>query len=88
MARPLRITCPGVFYYVTSRSKERKAVFKSNRDREKFLEYLESVTWCYEAVIHAYCLMDNHYHLLTGQYGRPRKIMGDFQVPLFEFESL
>jgi REP element-mobilizing transposase RayT len=43
---------------------ERKAVFKSRRDREKFLEYLESASERYGAVIHIYCLMDNHYHLL------------------------
>ena len=34
------------------------------RDREKFLEYLESATQRYDARIHAYCLMDNHYHPL------------------------
>ena len=64
MARPLRITYPGAFYHVTSRGNERKDVFKSKRDRERFLEYLESATQRYDAVIHAYCLMDNHYHLL------------------------
>ncbi len=64
MARPLRIAFPGAFYHITSRGNERKAVFKSNRDREKFLEYLESATRRYDARIHAYCAMDNHYHLL------------------------
>ena len=64
MARPLRIEYPGAFYHVTSRGNERKAVFKSRRDREKFLTYLETATERYGAVIHAYCLMDNHYHLL------------------------
>ena len=64
MARALRVTYPGAFYHVTSRGNERKAVFKSKRDREKFLEYLESATQRYDARIHAYCLMDNHYHLL------------------------
>ena len=64
MARPLRITYPGAFYHITSRGNEQKAVFKSRKDREKFLEYLESSTNRYGAVIHAYCLMDNHYHLL------------------------
>ena len=64
MARPLRIEYPGAFYHVTSRGNERKAVFKSQRDREKFLAYLESATERYGAAIHAYCLMDNHYHLL------------------------
>jgi REP-associated tyrosine transposase len=64
MARPLRITFQGAFYHVTSRGNERKAVFKSKRDREKFLEYLDSATERYNAVIHVFCLMDNHYHLL------------------------
>ena len=64
MARPLRITYPGAFYHITSRGNERKDVFKSKRDREKFLEYLESASQRYDAAVHAYCLMDNHYHLL------------------------
>ena len=42
MARPLRIAFPGAFYHVTACRNERKAVFKSIRDRQKFLEYLES----------------------------------------------
>lgn len=64
MARPLRITFPGAFYHVTSRGNERKAVFKSNSDRKKYLDYLATATERYNAVIHAYCLMDNHYHIL------------------------
>jgi REP element-mobilizing transposase RayT len=64
MARPLRIAYPGAFYHVTSRGNEQKDVFKSRKDREKFLEYLASATQRYGALIHAYCLMSNHYHLL------------------------
>lgn len=64
MARPLRIEYPGAFYHVTSRGNEQKDIFKSRKDREKFLEYLVSATERYGAVIHAYCLMSNHYHLL------------------------
>lgn len=64
MARPLRISYPGAFYHITSRGNEQKDVFKTNRDREKFFEYLESATKRYNAVIHCYCLMNNHYHLL------------------------
>ena len=64
MGRPLRITYPGAFYHITSRGNEQKPVYKNKRDREKFLEYLESATERYNAVIHLYCLMDNHYHLL------------------------
>ena len=32
----MRITFPGAFYLVTSRGNERKAVFKSKRDRDLF----------------------------------------------------
>ena len=64
MARPLRITYPGAFYHITSRGNEQKSVFISKRDREKLLEYLESASERYNAIIHVYCLMDNHYHLL------------------------
>jgi putative transposase len=64
MARPLRIGYPGAFYHVTSRGNEQKDVFKSRRDREKFLGYLDSAVERYGAVIHVYCLMSNHYHLL------------------------
>ena len=63
MARPLRIEFSGAFYHVTSRGNERKPVFKSKRDRERFISYLASATERYGAVVHVYCLMDNHYHL-------------------------
>jgi putative transposase len=63
LARPLRIIYPGAFYHVTSRGNEKKDIFKSRRDREKFLEYLASAAERYGAVIYAYCLMSNHFHL-------------------------
>jgi REP element-mobilizing transposase RayT len=64
MSRPLRITYPGAFYHITARGNEEKEIFKDIRDRQKFLSYLESATHRYGALIHVYCLMRNHYHLL------------------------
>ncbi len=64
MSRPLRILYAGAFYHVTARGNEKKAIFKNERDRERFLLYAEAAVQRYGAVIHAYCLMDNHYHLL------------------------
>ncbi|UCD59076.1 MAG: transposase [Candidatus Hydrogenedentota bacterium] len=64
MARPLRIEFAGAFYHITARGNERKDIFKSIRDRSQFLSYLESATERYKAVLHVYCLMTNHYHLL------------------------
>ena len=64
MARPLRIEYPGAIYHVTSRGNEKKAVFKDDRDRESFLRTLQHVNKRYNWLCHAFCLMDNHYHLL------------------------
>lgn len=64
MTRSLRIEFPGAFYHVMSRGNEKQAIYRSCRDRMKFLGYLESASNRYGAIIHSYCLMDNHYHLM------------------------
>ena len=64
MARPLRIEYDGAVYHVTSRGNARKNIFKDDEDREVFLEVLGRVVKRYNWLCHAYCLMDNHYHLL------------------------
>ena len=64
MARPLRIEFPGAVYHVTNRGNERKAVFRDDQDRKMFLDTLKGVTLRYNWLCHAYCLMENHYHLL------------------------
>jgi len=64
MSRPLRIEYPGAVYHITSRGNEKKIVFKDDHDRENFLGTLQHVNKRYHWICHAYCLMDNHYHLL------------------------
>ena len=65
MARPLRIEYPGAVYHITNRGNDKKAVFKDDTDRETFLNILAHVNKRYHWLCHAYCLMDNHYHLLV-----------------------
>jgi len=64
MARPLRIEYEGAHYHVTSRGNERKPVFRDDTDREKFLELIGRAVEQFGIRVHAYVLMDNHYHLL------------------------
>jgi REP-associated tyrosine transposase len=64
MARPLRIEYPGAFYHVMHRGNAGSDIYKSDRDREKFLEYVSNAVMRYEIKIHSYCLMTNHYHFL------------------------
>lgn len=64
MARQLRIEFEGAFYHVTSRGNLRERVFFEDKDRESFLEILKRTSKRYSYLLHAYVLMDNHYHLL------------------------
>jgi putative transposase len=64
MARPLRLEFAGALYHITSRGNERKAIYAEDSDFELFLSLLEKVCQQYNWVVHAYCLMTNHYHLL------------------------
>ena len=65
MARPLRIEYPGAVYHVTSRGNAREAIFLSDADRQTFLDVLADTVRKYNWLCHAYCLMDNHYHLVV-----------------------
>lgn len=64
MARPYRLQGEGYLYHITSRGDDRKRVYVSEYDYEKFLEYLLKAKEKYNFFIYAYCLMSNHYHLL------------------------
>jgi REP element-mobilizing transposase RayT len=65
MARPLRIEFPGALYHITTRGNARRAIFKSDSDRWRFLETLDDTVERHHWFVHAYCLMPNHYHLLV-----------------------
>jgi putative transposase len=64
MSRPLRIEYAEAVYHVTSRGNARRSIFKDDKDREMFLSILEEVNDRYHWLCHAYCLMNNHYHLV------------------------
>ncbi|MBI1870140.1 MAG: transposase [Chlamydiae bacterium] len=64
MARPLRIEYPDALYHITSRGNAKDNIYVDRTDREKFLRILSSVIFRYHWLCHAYCLMDNHYHLI------------------------
>lgn len=64
MPRPLRIQYEGAWYHVMNRGINRQLIFKCNAHRDMFLSLLSEMTAQYQVEIHAYCLMNNHYHLL------------------------
>ena len=64
MSRPLRVEYPGAVYHVTSRGNGRAVIFLSDADRRKFLDIMADTVQKYNWLCHAYCLLDNHYHLI------------------------
>ena len=65
MARDLRIEYPGAFHHVMSRGYARMSIFRDDEDFERFLADIAEVYISHGLVIHAYCLMGNHFHLFT-----------------------
>jgi REP element-mobilizing transposase RayT len=64
MARPLRLEFPGAVYHVTARGNARQAIFLGNGDRRHFMDLLTKEVGQQHWLLYAWCLMDNHYHLL------------------------
>src|SRR5262245_8023872 len=64
MTQPLRLAFPGALYHVTSRGNARTAIYADDADRKSFLALLTQIVQRYHWLCHAYCLMNNHYHLL------------------------
>jgi putative transposase len=64
MPRKLRIQYPGAIYHLMNRGDRREAIFEDEQDRYRFLATLgqacEKTGW----QVHAYCLMENHFHLV------------------------
>jgi putative transposase len=65
MARPLRIEFAGAVYHVTARGNARHDIFLDDEGRHRFLGVLERVVSRFHLLLHAYGLMDNHFHLVV-----------------------
>ncbi len=64
MTRQIRVQYADAVYHVTARGNERKAVYRDEADRQRFVETVGEAVERFGVVIHAHCLMPNHYHLL------------------------
>ena len=65
MARPLRFEYKGALYHVHARGNERRKIFFSDTDYQKFKEYLSGAIEKYHCFVYCYILMDIHDHLET-----------------------
>ena len=65
MARPIRIEYAGALYHVTSRGDRREDIYLDDEDRLIWLAVFSDVCSRFNWRCHAWCLMDNHYHIVV-----------------------
>lgn len=63
MPRKERITEPG-FYHIINRGVERRNIYLEAEDYDFFVSLLTKLSKDYNVIVHSYCLMTNHYHIL------------------------
>ncbi len=64
MSRPLRIAYPGAWYHVMNRGRRSESIFSDTQDYGHFIDLLIETSELWNVHIAAYCLMNNHYHIL------------------------
>ena len=64
MPRIARVVVPKYPHHITQRGTNRTAIFLDDEDRRFFLQKLNDFAAKTKTNIWAYCLMDNHFHLL------------------------
>ncbi len=64
MARPIRVEFPGAIYHVMSRGVNGCTTFCSDEDRVLCLQLIERLVSFGDLIVHAICLMTNHFHML------------------------
>lgn len=65
MARLTRLTLPGYPHHVIQRGNNRQVIFRDRQDFETMLALLAEQSARCQVAVHAYVLMDNHFHLLA-----------------------
>ncbi|MDY0116812.1 MAG: transposase [Sulfurimonadaceae bacterium] len=63
MPTRLRVDLAG-YHHVINRGVNRSVVFNSPDDKELFLQIINKSATIHKVILHDYCIMDNHYHLL------------------------
>lgn len=64
MARPIRIEYPGALTHVKSFCNPGSRIFLEQSNRQAFITLLDELLIQHQISCYAYCLMDDHYHLL------------------------
>ena len=79
MARIARVVIPEVAHHITQRGVRRINIFDDATDKKSYIKILSELSLEEQVEIHAYCLMDNHVHLLAvpKKEDSLRKVIGE-----------
>ena len=64
MARQPRLTVAAYPHHVIQRGNDRQAIVRDDADRERLLSLWQEHAQTFKVAIHAWVIMDNHFHLL------------------------
>lgn len=65
MARIARVVVPDYPYHITQRGNYRQKVFQDDRDRLKYLSWINFYSKKFKLALIGYCLMNNHVHFIA-----------------------
>lgn len=77
MARKNRVTVPDGIYHITSRVCNQAMLFKSDEVKERIRDWVFDVAYFSGVEIYAWCIMDNHLHLLVHVPRVPERLWTD-----------
>jgi len=75
MSRAARVRGDSGVYHVMVRGIDRRIIFEDDEDRDRFLACLRAVREVSGLTLYAYCLMDNHVHLLIEEREEPLALL-------------
>jgi REP element-mobilizing transposase RayT len=64
MPRTARLEAPGILHHVMIRGIERRKKFRNDKDRENFIERLETLCTGTQTTCYAWAFMSNHAYFL------------------------
>ena len=67
MPRHQRTKSASGYYHIMLRGNEKKNIFNSNADKQRFLETMFEKKQANRFYLHAFCLMNNHVHLMISE---------------------
>lgn len=85
MPRQPRLDAPGALHHIMGRGIERTTIFRTDKDREDFLDRLADLCLDGNLRVYAWCLLSNHFHLLVRTGRQPisrsmRKLLTGYVV--------